>query len=150
MMHAILTSPSRAITVFLFSLQYATQAQIPLHDYWLSEVDSFRSFSKEVVSMGDEVMPAMSALRQSVDKVKQNMAQLEEVLLILLANKEEQTRQEWEAKKEKELADQKARFLSVHERSAILCVCWCSSRSDSPSLLCVCVLCLSQFHLQAD
>jgi hypothetical protein len=95
-------------------VQYASQQQLPLHDYWLAQADEFRTFQKEATSLHTDILPQMQSLTNSVGKLTQNIQQLEEVLIILLENKEEQTRQEWKMKQEKELQEQKTRFLSVH------------------------------------
>lgn len=54
----------------------------------------------------------MRALTATVGKLTRNMQQLEDVLLVLLESKEEQARQEAQARKEKELLEEKNKFMS--------------------------------------
>lgn len=115
----------------MLPFQYASQQQLPLHDYWFYELERFQAFQKEVALMQSEVLPAVSTLTASVGKLSSNIAALEEVLLVLLENKEEQARAEAAAKKEKELNEQKNRFLlATHNRNPsrgipvrVLCKC---------------------------
>lgn len=117
-------------------LQYASQQQLPLHDYWFYELERFQAFQKEVALMQSEVLPAVSTLTASVSKLSSNIAALEEVLLVLLENKEEQARAEAAAKREKELNEQKNRFLSAtHYRSP--------SRGMTARVLCQCAVAAS-------
>ncbi len=60
-----------------------------------------------------EVVPQVAALTANVGKITSQLHALEEVLIVLLETKEEQARQEWAARKERELNEQKNRFLSV-------------------------------------
>ncbi len=63
--------------------------------------------------MQSEVVPQVAALTANVGKITSQLHALEEVLIVLLETKEEQARQEWAARKERELNEQKNRFLSV-------------------------------------
>lgn len=93
--------------------RYANQQQLPLHDWWTQTGDEFRAFQKEAATMQTEVLPAVAALQTHVGQLAQHMTALEEVLMILIENQEERARQDAERKATKELADQKARFMSV-------------------------------------